>query len=119
MWNRLGATLANSKRYDEALAAYEKALNLNPKYVRTLYNMGVSHMNQSNYSKSLSLMTSALQHHLPVSNKIDPSILSEALRTGYDTIWNTMRIVGDMWGRDDINILIEERNLNALKNILE
>ena len=122
IWNRLGATLANSNRYDEAIKAYERALNLNPTYVRALYNMAVSYMNQSNYAKSMEFMVRALQYHLPVSTSSqspDQSVLSESLKTGYDNIWNTMRIVGDMWGRDDINVLIEERNLTALMSILK
>lgn len=114
----MGATLANSHRYDEALRAYERALNLNPTYVRALYNMAVSYMNQSNYPKAVDNMVRALQYHLPVSTD---GILntSEALRTGYDTIWNTMRIVGDMWGREDISVLIEERDLTAIMTILK
>lgn len=111
--------MANSHRYDEALNAYERALNINPSYVRGLYNMSVSYMNQSNYPKSIAYMVRALQYHLPVSTQVDPANLSEALRTGYDTIWNTMRIVGDMWGREDINVLIEERNISAIMDILK
>ena len=79
-------------------------------------------MNQSNYAKSMEFMVRALQYHLPVSTSSqspDQSVLSESLKTGYDNIWNTMRIVGDMWGRDDINVLIEERNLTALMSILK
>jgi tetratricopeptide (TPR) repeat protein len=119
IWNRLGATLANAQRYDEALLAYERALSLNPTYVRALYNMGVSYMNQSNYPKAVGFMVRALQYHLSVGTQNDPSVFSEALRTGYDTIWNTMRIMGDMWGREDISVLIEERNLSAIMNILK
>ena len=115
----MGATLANSQRYDEALKAYERALTLNPTYVRALYNMGVSYMNQSNYPKSISYMVRALQYHLPTGASESPADVSEALRTGYATIWNTMRIVGDMWNRDDVNLLIEERNLPAVMNLLK
>lgn len=64
-------------------------------------------------------MVRALQYHLPVETRVDPSVISEALKTGYDTIWNTMRIVGDMWGRDDVNVLIEERNLSAIMDVLK
>ncbi|KAL8936356.1 MAG: hypothetical protein Q9211_004223, partial [Gyalolechia sp. 1 TL-2023] len=34
LWNRLGATLANSGRSEEAIQAYERALQLNPNFVR-------------------------------------------------------------------------------------
>lgn len=115
----MGATLANSQRYDEALKAYEKALTLNPTYVRALYNMGVSFMNQSNYAKSIAYMVRALQYHLPAGASESPADFSEALRTGYETIWNTMRIVGDMWNREDVSILIEERNLPAIMDLLK
>lgn len=111
--------MANSQRYSEALNAYERALSLNPTYVRALYNMGVSYMNQSNYPKAVGFMVRALQYHLPVETPTDATVVSEALRTGYNTIWNTMRIVGDMWGREDINVLIEERNLSAIMDVLK
>ena len=111
--------MANSQRYDEALKAYERALALNPTYVRALDNMGVSFMNHSNYPKSISYMVRALQYHLPAGASESPSDLSEALRTGYETIWNTMRIVGDMWNREDVSVSIEERNLPAIMNLLK
>lgn len=80
--------------------------------------MGVSYMNQSNYPKSISYMVRALQYHLP-AGVVPVDNISEALKTGYETIWNTMRIVGDMWNRDDVNVLIEERNLPAVMELLK
>ncbi len=34
LWNKLGATLANSSRSSEAIDAYQKALDLKPNYMR-------------------------------------------------------------------------------------
>ncbi len=34
LWNKLGATLANSSRSSEAIAAYQKALDQKPNYMR-------------------------------------------------------------------------------------
>ncbi|CAO1606442.1 Peroxisomal membrane signal receptor PTS1 [Xanthoria calcicola] len=45
LWNRLGATLANSGRSEEAIQAYEEALRLCPGFVRARYNLGVSCIN--------------------------------------------------------------------------
>ena len=42
LWNRLGATLANSNQSERAIEAYEKALTLNPAYIRARCNLGVS-----------------------------------------------------------------------------
>ncbi|KAL2870055.1 uncharacterized protein BJX67DRAFT_370452 [Aspergillus lucknowensis] len=39
LWNRLGATLANSGRSEEAIEAYEQALNINANFVRARYNL--------------------------------------------------------------------------------
>eukprot|EP00300_Choanocystis_sp_HF-7_P010384 c16924_g1_i3.p1 GENE.c16924_g1_i3~~c16924_g1_i3.p1 ORF type:complete len:269 (+),score=73.36 c16924_g1_i3:275-1081(+) len=45
LWNKLGATLANSSRSDEALGPYSQALALKPSYVRAQINYGVALLN--------------------------------------------------------------------------
>ncbi len=42
LWNKLGATLANSSSSHEAIAAYQKALDLKPNYMRAWTNMGIA-----------------------------------------------------------------------------
>jgi len=50
--NKLGATLANSNRSDEALPSYRVALKLKPKYARGWLNMAISHSNLQNYQEA-------------------------------------------------------------------
>ena len=45
LWNKLGATLANKGDSDQALAAYHKALDLKPSYVRAWVNLGIAYGN--------------------------------------------------------------------------
>jgi peroxin-5 len=52
LWNKLGATLANANRSEEALPAYQHALTLRPKYARAWLNMAISHSNLKNYNES-------------------------------------------------------------------
>ncbi len=51
--NKLGATLANSNRSDEALPFYRAALSLKPKYARGWLNMAISHCNLQNYDDAV------------------------------------------------------------------
>jgi peroxin-5 len=63
LWNRLGATLANSGRSEEAIAAYEKALTLRTNFVRARYNLGVSCINIGCYEEAASHLLGALAMH--------------------------------------------------------
>lgn len=47
LWNKLGATLANSSSSQEAIAAYQKALDLKPNYMRAWTNMGIAQVQLS------------------------------------------------------------------------
>ena len=45
LYNRVGATLANSGMPEEAFQYYFRALELNPAYIRARFNIGISCMN--------------------------------------------------------------------------
>ena len=42
LWNRLGSSLSNGNKPEEALGAYREALSLRPTYTRAIYNVGVA-----------------------------------------------------------------------------
>lgn len=44
LWNRLGSCLSNGSKPEEALGAYQQALQLRPTYTRAIYNVGVACM---------------------------------------------------------------------------
>ncbi|KAF2436481.1 peroxisomal targeting signal receptor [Tothia fuscella] len=63
LWNRLGATLANSGRSEEAIQAYERALELRPNFVRARYNLGVSCININVLPEAAGHLLGALTMH--------------------------------------------------------
>ncbi|KAK9474265.1 uncharacterized protein V1510DRAFT_425266 [Dipodascopsis tothii] len=63
LWNRLGATYANSRRSEEAIEAYYRALNLRPSFVRARYNLGVSCINIGCYKEAAEHLLDALALH--------------------------------------------------------
>ena len=69
LWNRLGATLANSGRSEEAIAAYEQALTLNPNFVRARYNLGVSCINIGVLPQAAQHLLGALSMHRVVERE--------------------------------------------------
>ncbi|KAF9454044.1 TPR-like protein [Macrolepiota fuliginosa MF-IS2] len=60
LYNRVGATMANSGHADEALQYYYKALELNPGYIRARFNLGISCINLRRYEEAAQHILDAL-----------------------------------------------------------
>lgn len=63
LWNRLGATLANSGKSEDAIEAYTRALDIAPTFVRCRYNLGVSCINIGCYEEAAQHLLSGLSMH--------------------------------------------------------
>ena len=81
LWNRLGATLANSGHSEEAIAAYEKALNLRPNFVRARYNLGVACINMGCYDVAAQHLLRGLVLHR-VADKDERDRMMDFVRGG-------------------------------------
>lgn len=74
MWNRLGASLANSSRSEEAIQAYHRALQLKPSFVRARYNLAVSSINIGCYKEAAEHLLTALSMHEVAGGAENPSM---------------------------------------------
>jgi len=60
LFNRLGATLANSGKPEEAIEYYNKAIELLPSYIRARYNLSISLINLGKYFESIKNLLDSL-----------------------------------------------------------
>ncbi|VUG17261.1 PEX5 [Brettanomyces bruxellensis] len=91
-WNRLGASLANSNRPEQAIEAYTRALQLNPNFVRARYNLGVSFINMGMYKDAVDhLLTGLSLHEVEgpdgngsyLNDDVQPTSLMETLKRAF------------------------------------
>ncbi|KAI5819265.1 hypothetical protein BZA77DRAFT_241958 [Pyronema omphalodes] len=108
LWNRLGATLANSGRSEEAINAYERALQINPNFVRARYNLGVSCINIGCYKEAAEHLLGALAMHKVAEEKaredaraagVEPERIIHNQSTN---LFDTLRRVFGQMGRRDL-----------------
>ncbi len=98
LWNKLGATLANSKRSPEALPAYHRALELKPRYARGHLNLGISHANLGNYDEACRCYLSALH--------LNPRAVH---------IWSYLRVAFTCMDRYELVPVAEARDVEAFR----
>ncbi|TFK23956.1 peroxisome targeting signal receptor [Coprinopsis marcescibilis] len=91
LWNRLGSSLSNGSKPEEALGAYREALQLRPTYTRAIYNVGVACLN-------IGADKEAAEHFLSALNLQD----ANSNGTTSDQLWFTLRRALLSLGRNDL-----------------
>ncbi|XP_071840318.1 peroxisomal targeting signal 1 receptor-like [Apostichopus japonicus] len=108
VWNRLGATLANGGRSEEAIDAYRHALELSPGFIRSRYNLGISCVNLGAYKEATEHFITALT--LQRSGRGPKGETSQMS----DNIWGTLRMAVSLMGRADLYDAADKRDLDHL-----
>jgi peroxin-5 len=110
LWNKLGATLANGNKSDEAIHAYRQALEKAPGFTRCRYNLGISCINLKAYREAVDHFITALD----LQRKAETPTGTTTVMS--DAIWSTLRLSLMYLGRNDVIKYVDERNLDFLLN---
>merc|ERR1712187_438485 len=104
MWNKLGATLANSGKSEQALVAYDQGLQLKPNYARSWSNLAIAHANLGQHADAARMYLSSL-----------------VLNPEATHIWNFLHSavlnMGNM-GAEEMRA-IDQRDISAASKVIE
>nr|XP_023651400.1 peroxisomal biogenesis factor 5 isoform X2 [Paramormyrops kingsleyae] len=113
LWNKLGATLANGSRSEEAVAAYRRALELQPGFVRSRYNLGISCVNLGAHREAVEHFLEALSLQRQAAGDGDTRGGRAAVAMS-DNIWSTLRMALSMMGESSLYAAADRRDLDTL-----
>ncbi|KAK7157537.1 hypothetical protein R3I93_008893 [Phoxinus phoxinus] len=117
LWNKLGATLANGNRSEEAVAAYRRALELQPGFVRSRYNLGISCVNLGAHREAVEHFLEALSLQRQAAGDGEGGAgrgPGSAVTVMSDNIWSTLRMALSMMGESSLYSAADRRDLDTL-----
>ncbi|KAF9357357.1 Peroxisomal membrane signal receptor PTS1, partial [Mortierella sp. NVP85] len=125
LWNKYGATLANSHNTASAIEAYFNALHINPSYIRARYNLAIACINLGQHRE-------AAEHLLNALSLQNAGDAARGLMVGVSSagpqpdggvggmsqnVWETLKLTMYMLGRNDLAQRCETtRDLDAFRN---
>ncbi|KAG8213924.1 TPR-like protein [Butyriboletus roseoflavus] len=104
LWNRLGSSLSNGSKPEEALGAYREALSLRPTYTRAIYNVGVACLNIGAHKEAAEHFLSALELQESTGD-----------RQTSDQLWFTLRRAFLQMDRNDLAELARPESRSTLE----
>ncbi|TBU47668.1 TPR-like protein [Dichomitus squalens] len=114
LYNRVGATLANSGHPEEALQYYYAALELNPGYIRARFNLGISCTNLRRYDEAAQHILDALS--LQDSDSVrDPGGNEASRGVTSSALWDSLKTCCLHMQRLDLATLCDKRDLEAFR----
>ncbi|KAI0706847.1 TPR-like protein [Cerioporus squamosus] len=114
LYNRVGATLANSGHPEEALQYYYTALELNPGYIRARFNLGISCTNLRRYDEAAQHILDALI--LQAGDSVhDPSGVDDNRGVTSHALWDSLKTCCLHMQRLDLATLCDQRDLDAFR----
>ncbi|GAA5857876.1 hypothetical protein JCM8547_006014 [Rhodosporidiobolus lusitaniae] len=117
LFNRLGATYANSGKTDLAIQYYNAALDLDPGYVRARFNLAVANMNLGRYEESVGHLLTSLEIQ---ETEVEQDYLEQAPVTPSrgitsNTLWDSLSVSLLQMHRSDLTTFASQRDLQGLK----
>ncbi|KAI8867779.1 TPR-like protein [Ramicandelaber brevisporus] len=129
LFNKLGATLANSKSPSRAIDAYFTALEINPSYVRARYNLAISCISLRQYREAAEHLLTALSLQQRAADKIKQGSVSAVAGGGgadgdmapdnangtSDNVWDTLKMTLYMMNMPHLAHECRSRNLDTFR----
>lgn len=109
LWNRLGATLANGNKSDEAVIAYRKALEISPGFLRSRYNLAISLIHLNTYDEAAKQLIQILNMQAAGKGSKNTQIRTRSITSS--GIWNTLRTVATLLNKPELYSMIDGRDL--------
>lgn len=110
LWNRLGATLANGNKPEDAVVAYRKALEISPGFLRSRYNLAISLTHLTLYEEATRQLVQILNMQAAGRGSKNAQIRTRSITSS--SIWNTLRTVATLQNKPELYPMIDGRDLN-------
>ncbi|KAF7376356.1 hypothetical protein MSAN_00051100 [Mycena sanguinolenta] len=113
LYNRVGATMANSGRAEEALQYYYRALELNPMYIRARFNLGISCINLRRFEEAAQHILDALG--LQESDGVSYGGDSNTSGVTTTALWDSLRTACMHMQRPDLSTFCDRQDLEGFR----
>ena len=101
LWNKLGASYANSNNNDKALIWYDMAINIRPNLTRSWVNLGIAHYNKDSSSP----------------NWVLPFLNALSLNPNATHVWSYLINVSYFTADESLKAKILSKNLNEFRGV--